>query len=87
MNLSSAVGYAIFPLSEAGAPDGFQNQMHIVVTILVVVSAIVSLILIAVGSRLKSGDSVLGVVERLSVYAAVGFTCFLGIRCMCKAIK
>ncbi len=113
MNLSSAVGYAIFPLSEAGAPDGFQNQMHIVVTIVVVVSSIVSLILITVGSRMKSGDSALGVaalpafllmlagaigtnvvpagvfgiVERLSVYAAVGFTCFLGIRCMFKNVE
>ena len=45
----SAVGYAMFPLSAAGTPSGFQNAMHIVVTIAVVLLSISSLILIAVG--------------------------------------
>lgn len=108
MNIISFFGYTLFPLSEAGTPAGFQNTMHIVVTILVVVSSIVSLLLVSFGSYKKMGDkalgmvsllafilmlvgaigtnvapaSIFGIVERFSIYAAVGFTCFIGIRCM-----
>ena len=49
MNWISAVGYAMFPLSGAGLPDGFQNVMHLVVTAAVVLLSIASLALIIVG--------------------------------------
>lgn len=49
MNWVSAVGYAMFPLSEAGVPNGFQNSMHLVVTAAVVLLSIVSLALILSG--------------------------------------
>ncbi len=49
MNWISAVGYAMFPLSGAGLPDGFQNVMHLVVTAAVVLLSIASLALIIAG--------------------------------------
>lgn len=49
MNVVSAIGYTAFPLSEAGFADTFQDTMHLVVTVLVVVLSIVALILLAIG--------------------------------------
>lgn len=61
MNLISAVGYSIFPLSSAGYDGSFQSFMHVyVVTIAVVLLSIVSLILVAVGA-FKSQKKVLGI--------------------------
>lgn len=51
MNWLSAVGYAMFPLPEAGTPGGFQGTMHMVVTAFVVLLSIASLILIILGDR------------------------------------
>jgi len=61
MNLVSAVGYSIFPLSSAGYDGSFQSIMHVyVVTIAVVLLSIVSLILIAVGA-FKGKKKALGI--------------------------
>jgi hypothetical membrane protein len=50
MNWVSAVGYAMFPLSESGFAGAFEDVMHLyVVTVLVVLLSIVSLALICVG--------------------------------------
>lgn len=49
MNWVSAVGYKMFPLTEAGSPDGLQNIMHLVVTGLVVLLSIISLVVIIIG--------------------------------------
>lgn len=50
MNWISAVGYAMFPLSDSGNAGAFQDVMHIyVVTVLVVLLSILSLVLIMVG--------------------------------------
>ena len=49
MQWISAVGYAMFPLTQAGTPSGFQNVMHIIVTAAVVLLSIASLIMIALG--------------------------------------
>lgn len=49
MNWVSALGYAIFPLSEAGSPAGFQNTMHLIVTAAVVLLSILSLVAIIIG--------------------------------------
>ena len=60
MNVISAVGYTLFPLTDAGLPDGFQNVMHIVVTVFVVAASIVSLVFTGVGGFLKRCDRALG---------------------------
>lgn len=49
MNWVSALGYTMFPLTEAGSPAGFQNTMHLVVTAAVVVLSVLSLIVIIIG--------------------------------------
>ena len=49
MQWISAVGYAMFPLTQAGTPSGFQNVMHIIVTAAVVLLSIASLSMIALG--------------------------------------
>lgn len=50
MNWISAVGYGMFPLTQSGTPDTFQDLMHVyVVTVLVVLLSIVSLLLIMIG--------------------------------------
>ena len=50
MNWISAVGYAMFPLTESGTPETFQDIMHVyVVTVLVVVLSIISLAVIMIG--------------------------------------
>lgn len=54
MNLVSTVGYTLFPLSEAGYANTFQDIMHVAVTVLVVVLSITSLVLLAIGF-FKSG--------------------------------
>lgn len=49
MNWITAVGYTMFPLTDAGTPDGFQNTMHLIVTGGIVALSIVSLILMIYG--------------------------------------
>ena len=51
MEWITVVGYKMFPLVQGEAVSAFQNAMHIVVTILVVLFSIISLVLIAVGGR------------------------------------
>lgn len=51
MEWITVVGYKMFPLVQSEAASSFQNVMHIVVTVLVVLFSIVSLVLIALGSR------------------------------------
>lgn len=51
MNLISAIGYSLFPLSSAGYDGSVQSFVHVyVITVAVVLLSIVSLILITVGS-------------------------------------
>ena len=53
MYLVSAVGYGLFPLSSDPNINNFQNIMHIVVTILVVLLTIASLILLMISFKKK----------------------------------
>lgn len=69
MEWVTVVGYKMFPLAQGEEMTSFQNIMHIVVTVLVVLFSIVSLILIAVGGR-KS-------VPSLSVWAIVCFAAMM----------
>ena len=105
MNWISAVGYGVFPLTDGGKEiASFQEMMHMVVTVAVVLLSIASLVcLIIAGCREKSvrgiglwaalalvlmmvgsiGTGIVppqyfGVVERFSVFTAVGFNAVLG---------
>ncbi len=62
MNFTSAIGYALFPLSSAGFDGSFASIIHVyVITTIVVLLSIISLILIAVGSlKGKSKNKLLG---------------------------
>lgn len=54
MEWISAVGYRMFPLSDSGYAGAFQDVMHMIVTVLVVLLSIVSLtIIIIVGAKKK----------------------------------
>ncbi len=106
MNWVSNVGYAMFPLSDSGKDiASFQEVMHMVVTVAVVLLSVVSLVCLIVAGFKKSGirgigvwaavaltmmlvgaigqgavpPQYFGVVERFSVFAAVGFTAVCGI--------
>ena len=48
MEFISAVGYRMFPLSTSGFAGSFQDVMHIVTTVIVVLLSIVSLVLIII---------------------------------------
>ena len=105
MNWISAIGYRMFPLADSGKEIGsFQEKMHIIVTIAVVLLSIVSLTILIVSGFKKDGMKGLGIwasialvmmfvgaigksavspdyfgiVERFSVFAAVGFNAVLG---------
>lgn len=105
MEWISAVGFSMFPLSDSGYAGTFQDKMHILSTILVVLLSIVSLVMliiagvkrkeyrsfgvfagIALGMMLVGAlgmnivpKEYFGVVERFSVFAAVGYIAVLGI--------
>lgn len=50
MEWVSAVEYSLFPLSDSGYAGTFQDRMHIVSTVLVVVLSIVSLVIIIIAA-------------------------------------
>ena len=105
MNWVSAIGYGAFPLADSGAEiAGFQEAMHIAVTVAVVMLSIASLVVLMVAGARRLGvpglgiwaaiafvmmmvgaigqsavpPAYFGIVERFSVFAAVGFTAVLG---------
>jgi len=49
MNIISFLGYSFFPLSEAGFHNTFQDKMHVIVTVFVVVFTIIALICLGFG--------------------------------------
>ena len=105
MEWISAAGFSMFPLSDSGYAGTFQDKMHILSTILVVLLSIVSLVIliiagvkrkeyrsfgvfagIALGMMIVGAlgmnivpEEYFGVVERFSVFAAVGYNAVLGI--------
>lgn len=60
MNWLSAVGYAMFPLTQAGLSGRLQDVMHLVVTAAVVLLSIASLTLIAYGGLRQRACPALG---------------------------
>lgn len=106
MNWVSNVGYAMFPLSDSGKEiASFQEVMHMVVTVAVVLLSIVSLVCLIISGFKRRGirgigvwaavalimmmvgamgqgvvpPQYFGIVERFSVFAAVGFNAVLGV--------
>ncbi|EOH82533.1 DUF998 domain-containing protein [Enterococcus raffinosus] len=105
MTWTTAVGYAMFPLTDSGYAGTFQDRMHVMVTVLVVLLSLVSLFVIIIsGFRYGKYRSLakwallalffmfagavgvnvvpihyLGIAERFSVFAAMGFNAVLGI--------
>ena len=106
MNWVSGIGYAMFPLADGGKEiASFQETMHIVVTVLVVLLSIGSLVILIIQGFRKDGKRAIGIwaavalammmvgsigtgavppqyfgiVERFSVFAAVGFNAVLGL--------
>ena len=68
MNWISGVGYAMFPLTDSGNVIAtFQEVMHMVVTVLVVVLSIVSLILLIISGFRKRETRMIG------IFAAIAF--------------
>jgi hypothetical membrane protein len=63
MNTISFFGYTFFPLSESGYAGTFQDKMHIVVTILVVLLTIISLVLFSIGFLKEKGHKWLGIIS------------------------
>ena len=55
MEWISAVGYRMFPLSDSGYADAFQDKMHILTTVLVVVLSIASLVIIIIAGIKDKG--------------------------------
>ena len=53
MEWISAVGYRMFPLSDSGYAGAFQDVMHMIVTVLVVLLSIVSLTIIIIAGAKK----------------------------------
>lgn len=60
MNWVSAVGYAMFPLTQAGISGQLQDVMHLIVTAAVVLLSIASLTLIACGGLRQRSCPALG---------------------------
>lgn len=60
MNWISAVGYAMFPLTQAGISGQLQDVMHLIVTAAVVLLSIASLTLIAFGGLRQGACPALG---------------------------
>jgi hypothetical membrane protein len=63
MEIISFVGYTLFPLSRTGSIETFQNKMHILVTILVVLSTIISLILFIIGFLKTKSYKYMGIIS------------------------
>ena len=63
MNIISFFGYTFFPLSESGYAGTFQDKMHIIVTVLVVLLTIASLVLYSIGFFRTKEHKRLGVIS------------------------
>lgn len=62
MQMTSAVGYALFPLSESGLSNSFQDVMHMVVTLIVVLLSIAAMILMGSSAIKNKQHRTFGVV-------------------------
>jgi len=63
MNTISFFGYTFFPLSEAGYAGTFQDKMHVIVTVLVVLFTVISIILYSIGFLKADKYKYLGIIS------------------------
>lgn len=73
MQLTSTIGYSLFPLTGDKTEMNFQNMMHIVVTVIVVFTTIASSFLIALGYMKQENTKKLG---KISLAFAILITLF-----------
>jgi len=67
MNIISFLGYTFFPLSESGYAGTFQDKMHMVVTVLVVLLTIASLVLYTIGFFKTKEHKSLGIISIITL--------------------
>jgi len=67
MNLISFFGYTFFPLSESGYANTFQDKMHLVVTVFVVLLTIASLVLYFIGFIRTKEHKWIGVISIIAL--------------------
>jgi len=67
MNTISFFGYTFFPLSESGYANTFQDKMHMVVTVFVVLLTIVSLVLYSIGFFRAKEHKWLGIISIITL--------------------
>lgn len=79
MNLTSAIGYAFFPLSESGFAGEFQDIMHGVVTGIVVLLTIISFILVTIGLKKSKQYKLYYLISILSIILLFGSSMAMGI--------
>lgn len=70
MEWLSCVGYSLFPWVSGADSQNFQNTMHLVVTVLVVLFSILGILLVGIGARKEN-------IKSLSVWAIVCFIAML----------
>jgi len=63
MTIVSFLGYTFFPLSESGYAGTFQDKMHVVVTIIVILFTIIALILFVIGFFKTKNIKYLGIIS------------------------
>jgi hypothetical membrane protein len=63
MNIISFFGYTFFPLSESGYAGTFQDIMHMIVTVFVVILTIISLLLYSIGFFRVKNHIYLGIIS------------------------
>lgn len=68
MNVVSVVGFKLFPLSKAGYANTFQDRMHLVTTVIVVVLSIISLIMFAIGFIKNKKYKLLGYIAIITLF-------------------
>ena len=71
MAITSAVGYNLFPLSADKNLMNFQNKMHLIVTIIVVITTMLSLYLISFGFLKRENTKTIG---KITLLAAIIIT-------------
>jgi hypothetical membrane protein len=63
MTVISFFGYTFFPLSEVGYAGTFQDKMHVIVTVLVVLFTTISIILYSIGFLKTNKYKCLGIIS------------------------
>ncbi|WP_461255100.1 DUF998 domain-containing protein [Treponema sp. R80B11-R83G3] len=79
MNIVSFFGYTFFPLSESGYAGTFQDIIHIVVTVFVVLFTVVSLMLFGIGFMRKTNYKYLGIISFITLFLLMAGSMLVGI--------